>query len=254
MPIAAAIAIAGVPQILDRGEADGLSVHLAATWLGVVLAMWHLTLRPKVSCGVRLDEWGTTVMRRALRAAGSVWIATYFVHLVGWMAIFDIEWTPLHLVPVLLAIALKSRHESMIWASGALAVMSTLVGPAGVWMSALAVAVIFAWQARDTARDRLWVGAVIALHFAARTLGWQGGPPPPSPWWLSLATATMLIYLAIRLRPTTALLALAVAAVGIWQYLPRLGALGWGIVFLASGFFSLITGIAINWLKPALRR
>ena len=72
--------------------------------------------------------------------------------------------------------------------------------------------------------------------------------------WLNLLTAGALLFLIVRFQLTTAVLALAAGAVGLREHLPQLGALVWGVVFLATGFLSLITGIAINYLLPASGR
>ncbi len=116
VPVAAAVAIAWVPQVLDRGEANRQTVHLLATWLAAGLAAWIMAARPKVRCGARLDAWGETVLRRAAAAAQAIWVGFYLVHLVGWGLIFDVPWTPLHLVPALVLLALRVDEEAVVWA------------------------------------------------------------------------------------------------------------------------------------------
>ncbi len=253
VPVAAAIAIAWVPQALDRGDVDPQVVHLLATWLGAALLGWVVTLRPRVACDVELDAWGKTVLRRATTAAGYVWTGFYLAHLVAWGMIFDVPWSPLHLVPAIVLLAFRVEEEAAIWAAGALSLALAMTVPAAAAPVAFLVAGVVAWRAHQLDRPRLLVGAVVAAHLALRTIGWQDGPLPAAQWWLVVATATALAILAWRRRLPAAALALAAGAFGLREYLLLLGALGWGMILLAAGFLSLITGIAINWLQPALK-
>ncbi len=253
VPLAAAVAISWVPQVLDRGAADRETVHLLAAWLAAALAAWWMSVRPRLACADRLDAWGETVLRRATRAVWAIWGGFYLAHLVAWATIFDLSWTPLYLVPVLVLMAFRIDEEGAVWAAGALAVALAMTVPATAAPSALVVAVVFAWRCRQLGRPRLIVGAVLALHVAWRAVGWQQGELPAAGLGLNLLSAAALIFLAWRLRSTTAALALAAGAFGLREHLPQLGALVWGLLFLAAGFLSLITGVAINWLQPALR-
>ncbi len=252
VPVVAAVAIAWVPQVLDRGSVDRQSVHLLATWLAAALAAWVLTVRPRVACDAELDAWGETVLRRATNAAWAIWGGFYLAHLVAWGVIFDLPWTSLYLVPALLLTAFRWQEEGMVWVAGAFAVGLATEVPVTVTPTALVVAGVFAWRLWQTGSRRLIVGAVLSLHMALRTIGWQSGPLPEAGLWLVLPTAAVLIILVWRLRLTSAALALVAGAIGLREHLPQLGALGWGTVFLAGGFLSLITGVAINWFQPAL--
>lgn len=253
VPIAAVVAIAWVPQILDQGDADRDTVHLLATWLAAALAAWLMSARPRLACLAPLDAWGKTVLRRATRATWAIWSGFYLAHLVAWASIFDVSWTPLHLVPVFVLMAFRIEEEAVVWAAGALAVALAMTVPATAAPSALVIAVVFAWRCRQLCCPRLMVGVVLALHVAWRAVGWQQGELPAAGLGLNLLTAVALIFLVWRQRSTTAALALAAGTVGLREHLPQLGTLAWGLVFLATGFLSLITGIAINWLQPALR-
>ncbi len=65
---------------------------------------------------------------------------------------------------------------------------------------------------------------------------------------LAVLAVAILGGIAWRLRLPSALLPLLAGLLLFrWERDLALGTLGWGIVFLAAGFVSLVTGVAISW-------
>jgi hypothetical protein len=206
-------------------------------------------LRPTISSQDALDQWAGTVLRRSATAVRVIWGALYLLHLAVWLLQFEIEPTLAHVAPFLLALPFLSRKgsESLAWVGGGGALAASLGAPPTVAPTALAVAVMLAWQARLTRRSGLWVGAVLSSYVALLTVGWETWPAPQPAVWLGLGTAAVLLVIAVHLRlPSAVVAALLVLAPHARQLTPRTR-LELGITLLAAGFIALVLGVAVNW-------
>jgi hypothetical protein len=171
----------------------------------------------------------------------------YFCHLFIWVKLFDIPFTFLHLVSLLLLFPLLSKKEQKIWAGSGIAFAFALFNPSTVSLTALAVGLVFGWQGWHLQQKRLYVGAVLASYIAAWTLGWNRWPLPEFNLWLSLLTVAILIVMAWRLRLLIALLPLISSVYPAMKVVHSLNLLGKGILLLAIGFIALVVGVAFNW-------
>ena len=181
-------------------NADRPAVHLLATWLAACLAAVVLEARPRIVSLRRLDPEGGAALRRVTAAVWGIWGGLFLLHLVVWAAIYEVPLSASHAVPFLLLATLRARRESRVWAGAAAAVTVAAATPATAAPTAVLAAALFTLQARRLRQDRLYLGAVLALHFAIRTAGWQQGPTPEAGWALVLATAAALVLLAWRRR------------------------------------------------------
>ncbi len=245
--VLAAAGLAITPRLLDLENVDRDVVYLLATWFAVGLLALLIRIRLAVSCDLELDDWGQEVLRRSVMAAALIWGFFYFLHFMAWTAIFDVELSPLHVVPVVVMVAFLSQQEGRVWAAGFGALIVTSMAPYSVAPTALVVAVVLAVRASDMGRRRLYVGMVAALYVALWAAGWRGGSLPEPAWWLNLVALVVLVLMAWRLRLLAALLPLPLGFILLLRHLPDLGALGWGVVFLAAGFIALLAGLAVNW-------
>ena len=273
IPVLAAIGVAGTPYLLKSAMIEKNMAHLLATWLGVALVFSVLWIRPKVTCAIPLEEWGQTVLRRATKSAWMIWAGFYFYHIITWFGMFDITFALAPLVPFFLLVPFKFNTEESVWASGLGAFAFSLMQMDFFTFSPimLMTGVAFGLQAWRMRQNRLYLGALVSLHIACWTIGWHTWPPPAQNWWLNLATGSILLLMAWRLRLTSALL---IAILGILPVLKKVviaifsfikavilsiysvlksflpqSLLGWGILLLAVGFMALIIGVAINWTQ-----
>jgi hypothetical protein len=247
VPILMAIGIAGFPQLFQQYDTLKGPIHLIATWFGIGVITFLYWQRPTIACRLWFDEWGQTVLRRANTAAWSLWTGLYFCHLFIWIKLFDIPFTLLHFVSLLLLLPLLSKKEQKIWAGSGITLAFALFNPSTVSLTALAVGLVLGWQGWHLQQKRLYVGAVLAGYIAAWTFGWNRWPLPEFNLWFSLLTAAILIVMAWRLRLPIALLPLISSIYPAMKVVNSLNLLGKGILLLAIGFIALIVGVAFNW-------
>ncbi len=247
VPLLAAAALAATPQVLDLENAGRPAVHLLVTWLAAGLAALVLEVRPRIASLRPLDPAGDAALQRLTAAVLGIWGGLFLLHLAAWTAIYDVPLTASHAVPFLLLATLRARREIGVWAGVAAAMAVAGSAPATAAPAALLAAALFVLQARRLGQDRLYLGAVMALHLAIRTAGWQQGPPPEAGWALMLATAAALLLLAWRLRLPVALVPLPLGLYDLRHHLLGLGALELGSALLLIGFLALFAGVAVNW-------
>ncbi len=252
IPILAAVGIAGFPHILGQADVDKTAIHLIATWFGIGLAGFVILKRPQVKCGIMLDKWGQTVLRRATLSAWMIWAGLYFYHVAIWLKLFDITLTISHIIPFVLLPVFISDTENGVWKGCLAAIAVSLLNPPGFSVTALVVGIVFAIQAWRIREKRLYVGTVISLNVACWTIGWQNWPLPEMNLYLNLATAVVLMLMGWRMRLYSAFLSVALGTVAWWIITGPHSLLEWGILFLIIGFIALIAGVIINWrMRPA---
>jgi hypothetical protein len=232
---------------MDLGIFSRPMVVLVATWYAAAVLALALGLQPQASCTLELDEWGETVLRRGLVAAVRTWAIVLLLHVVASGIVFEVRFTWVHLAPFLLILALLHREEGWVWVSAVTAVLFAYASEPGVAPTALAAGLVLGWRGWRQGRPRYFIGTVLAVHVALRTLGWQQGPVPGAEPWLLAVTGVALVALAWRYRMPLALLPLVPVLPLMVRRLPTLGWLGWGAVLLGFGFLSLVAGVAYNW-------
>ena len=238
----AAAAVAWTPQVMEIESIDTGAAHLAVTWYLSGLAVFLLRWRSHIDSRLELDDWGRTVLRRALAAAAWIWSGLSLGHLLTWLVIHDLRLTPLHSVPVFLAVVFLSNEERWVWAAGVGALLAATAQPSTMAATAVAAGALMAWQARLLGNRRLWVATVLSLYVAGSTFGWSEGPWPQAPPEFTVATMATLVVMAWRLRSAFALL-----PIPLGLSLLDLGRFGWGMALVALGFLALAAGVAINW-------
>lgn len=250
VPVLAVFGVAATPQLMDSGLVDRSTVLLAATWYAAAVLALALKLRPRAAPALRLDKWGRTVLRRGLRAAFRIWAVVLLLHVVASAIVFEVKIGWIYLAPWLLVLAFVHRKEGWAWAGAAMAVLFATASEPAVAPTALLAALVLGWWGWREGRPRFYVGSVLAAHVALRTLGWHEGSLPEAGPWLLAATAAASILLAWRFRLALALLPLVVVLPPIARRAQVMGHLAWGQALLATGFLSLVAGVAYNWTHP----
>lgn len=247
VPVLAAIGLVGFPQLIHEHQQMKDLLHLLATWYGIGLTAFVYLKRPTISCQLFLDEWGQTVLRRAIKAAWIIWAGWYFFHLFVWLDLFGISFSLVHLTSLLLLLTLVAFQTQAVWAGSILTLVISFADPSVVSYTACAVGLVLGWKAWQLKQKHLLVGTVLAGYLAFWTFGWQHWPLPDVNLWLNLTTAAVLILMAWRLRLPFALLPLVAGLYPALQGVRALNVVGKGMMFLALGFVALIAGVAFNW-------
>ena len=246
-PILAALGIAGAPYLFYYTNMDKSFIHLMMTWYGVILASLVLWFRPMAICRDKLDAMATSVLNRAVNAAWLIWGGFYLFHLISWIRFFDIMITPANVAPLFILLAFISRHEGFTWSGCIMAVILSSANPSLFWLGALLAGVVFFINGWMNRQARLYIGAIIAVHFLLTALGWETGPfPSPAPW-LSALTGISLLAIAWFFRLVSASLIAVLGAMVYWNPRGPRDIIDWGSLFIAIGFASLVAGVVINW-------
>jgi hypothetical protein len=115
------------------------------------------------------------------------------------------------------------------------------------------VGLMLTWKGFQISQKRLYIGTVLAGYLAIWLYGWQQWPLPEINLVLSLATASILIVMAWKLKLPSALLPLLAGMYPAMQGVQSLDVVGRGSLLLALGFLALVTGIAFNWSQRRIR-
>lgn len=249
VPILAAISIVGMPYLFHLTTViDNVTLHLIATWyIAVLIAVILWNDKKEVVCAINLDAWGKLVLQRSIRATGMILFGFYLYHLVAWLGMFNVNITDIHIVPFILLIAFLFKNEFFVWLGGLGALYVAFNVPSTFAITALMIGIVFGLHAWRSQLPRLYVGMVISFYLAIWTIGWQHGPLPEMMLWLNITTACILLLMAWRLRLIIALFPLCLGLYELAKLLISVGVLGWGILFLGTGFIALFVGVAINW-------
>ena len=247
IPILAAIGIAVIPHLLFYTGIDQSVIHLAATWYGAVLAILFLWYRPSVTCEGLSDPAGRIVLAKVWTAAWIIWGGLYLFHVISWIRFYEFAINAAILAPVCSIIPFVSDNEEYTWAGLTLVMFFSLSSPPFFFLVAVMCALVFFWRATTGLPPRMYVGAILCLHLAIRTIGWKAYPFPDPADWLAVTTGISLIGIGWYYRLVSALL---LSAGGGYVYidppLPRT-IMQWGALFIGAGFVTLIAGIAANW-------
>ncbi|WP_394830224.1 hypothetical protein LVJ94_27320 [Pendulispora rubella] len=281
--IVGALGLALIPRLLHVLEPNQLGACIGI-WLFAMLTLHEG--QGAVSL-VPLDAWGTTVLRRVLRATWLIWLGLAVGHVTMWSTA-----QTLHLAPMLPAAALLAvrwiRRESRIWLLvGAVLVLAACFLPDTFALHAVVAAMALgarAWPRLgadaaataspspyrtveaspprgpdaavvvalgDAARMRLFVAAIAASYLAVWTLGWSGGPWPAHAFALDLAMILAMVLVAWRARtriPAVPPVMSLVHGVLAAGLVPMPHSLvAWGSTIIAMGFALLVASLATSY-------
>jgi hypothetical protein len=251
LPTVAALGISEGPQLLSLFDGGQVNVHLFLTWFGSAVGACALWLGPKLESREDLNLWGRTVLRRSGIAVGYIWAGLYFLHLGAWCMQFSLGPTWAHVAPLvlLMLLVLRLRREFWVWTACAGALALALPYPPAVAPTALACGFVAAVWAYRRGQPRVCVCAILALYFAAITVGWLEGPLPRPRLDLTIVfTAAFAALLVLWRLPLSALAGIAIWGPWARELIPE-SKLELGITLLAAGFIALVLGVTYSWEK-----
>lgn len=251
VPLLAAAGVACGPHLIALSP---MTVHLVATWFGAVLVCVSRRTARALRSEEELDRWGRTVLRRASTAARWIGLCLFFAHVAAWSVQFHVVPTLSHATPFAVLLVAWRRQELLVWGAAAAAIGLAVFDPPTLAPTAAVTALVLAFRSREKSLRRLAVAAVLALHVAIWTFGWEGGAMPEPLLALGAGTAGVLMMFAWMLRLRTALPAAAVVLWPAARILAPSTALEWGLASLAAGFAALLLGVAVNWRLSGVRR
>ncbi|MEK7866078.1 MAG: hypothetical protein AAB434_05300 [Planctomycetota bacterium] len=242
--------VAALPQVL-ASSTNPFGIHLAATWALALLLGALAGFRQVVGCFLVLDDWGRTVQRRALRAAGSIGAGLGLLHLAAAASQFGVRLGPAHAAPFVLIVALLARDEVVAWIGAVVAFALTAGTPEVASPVAAAMGLLLLGCAHAWGRPRLHVAAIALLALSAQLAGWSPGHLPPLvPWVWGLAGCALAWVgwrAAVRLAWAASVASLLLGG-SPWAHLCVPGnRLEWGLALLGAGFLWLVLGVAVNW-------
>lgn len=263
-----ALGVATIPHYVITGH-EQIMTRVVALWMFALLAGGLWSVR-RVDSAVRLDEWGETVKRRALRAVWGAWALFALLHVWFWCSEqgLGMDW----LLPMAFVLSTRfMRREASVWAAltgtllivgfsfpgslSSVALMAAAVlalrvfkeprqisnaaagpAPAGPYRAAAprAVSVVARTEfglAGPAAMVRLASGAVFGAYLSVWTSGWTGGPLPPHLLPLDLALTLVVLAGVWKARAHIALAPLTAT---------------WGHYLLASGIVPA-PGTILGW-------
>ena len=275
LPTLGAFGVLLFPPFLRQVSATCMS-SLVALWVFALFAfgLWG-SLR--ISSLVRLDAWGRTVFKRAVRATWAIWATLMLAHVWFWTTEFELKGALV--VPTLLLLSTRwMPREGSVWLAAFGALLSglmmspffaTIAGMVALTLALRALrqptespadelsgldsharAVCFGLAER-AARMRLLVGSASALYLMAWTLGWSGGALPEHAWWLDSSLTFVLLAMVWGFRAYVALVPLGLSYLHLGVQagtlsLPRTKA-QWGLTEVGLGFVLLGSALLTSW-------
>ncbi|MEE8286563.1 MAG: hypothetical protein V3R72_07685, partial [Gammaproteobacteria bacterium] len=244
-------------QALAMPDVNRAIIILIATWWGAALVALAVIVKPRISRsgtpGVASDDVSKRIAKSLLMLLGGI----YFYHVLNYVAWVGVE-EGLVFGPMIgtafLMVALLRASEREIWMGAALSLVASLMYPSATFPMCVLATVVLLYRAWQTGNARFIVGAVLTGYVATSVFAWTGGQPPLPPMWSTVVAASLLGYLAWKLREPTAVLALAVGGLGIAirydfnpLYLLPETRFGLGLLLVAAGFLALTVGVWVNW-------
>ena len=247
IPVFAAAGIAVGPHLLFYSNISKSLIHLLATWFGVGLVILFCCFRPTVSCSGSTDAHCRYTLGKVWSAAWLIWVGFYLFHIISWIRFFDIAINLANLAPVFAVLPFVSQDEEFAWGGVLLVMLLSLAGPPTYWTAAVLCALVFYWCGAVNRQPRLYVGAIICLHLALRTAGWDAFPFPAPDQWLVVMTGLGLIAIGWAYRLGSAFVVGTFGGIAYWDPPAPRNIMQWGALFIAAGFISLFAGVAANW-------
>lgn len=247
VPVFAAVGVAGAPYLFLYTNIDKSLIHLIMTWYGVILAALILWFRPAVVCGDTLDERKKIVLQSISNSAWLIWGGLYLFHIISWIRFHDVVISPANIAPIFIVLAFVSKKEAFTWAACIFTFMLSISNPPFFWLSALSVGMVFFIMGWKNHQSRLYIGAILCLHFSLATGNWQTGPfPDPAPW-VPVLTIIALLAISWIFRMIEAFLSAVLVALVFWNPRGPRDIMDWGALFIAIGFATLVAGVIVNW-------
>jgi hypothetical protein len=192
------------PQLIALGIRPGL-VLTAACWLGVALLVCPA---PKLRSEVPLDEWGGVVLVRLRWLVPTAWTAIYWVHVVGWVGIYELNFSPVCFAPLVVLLPLTMPRESLAWIAIGIALVVAWQRPGEFQAVAALLALGAALKAYRADWPRLYFAAVLAVIACAAPALQPFLPQSLARWgalslgagFFALAAGLSLNYWASRAR------------------------------------------------------
>jgi hypothetical protein len=247
VPILAAIGIAGTPYLLGYTNLDKSTIHLMITWYGAVLAVLVLWFRPAVVSKNKLDPRGKVILFRISNAAWLIWGGLYLYHIISWVGVFDIVIPLANVAPVFIILPFIVEEEGFAWAGCILAIIFSVSTPSLFWFTALLAGMVFYLKGWQNHQPRLYLGAILALHFSLSSFGGEGYSFSDPPLLLAVSTGFGLLAIGWIFRLISAFLIVLLGVFVFWNPRGPQGITEWGSLFMAIGYATLIGGIIINW-------
>ncbi len=247
IPVLAAVGIAVGPHLLYYSDIDQSLIHLVVTWYGVLLAMVFLWLRPTVACERSRNPDCQVVLNKVWSATWIIWGGFYLFHIISWIRFFDISINPANLAPVFAVMPFLSEKEEAGWLGMALVMVLSLGSPTYFPFAALLCGMVFLLCGATGRRPRMYVGAIVCLHLALRTLGWIEYPMPEPDQCLVVLTVVALVIVGWAYRLASAFLVATFGAIAFWQPPGPRNVMEWGALFIVAGFASLFAAVGASW-------
>ena len=247
IPILAAAGIAVGPHLLYYSGIDKFLIHLAFTWYGVLLAIVFLLLRPAAAWEGSPDPSCRVVFSKIWTAAWIIWGGFYLFHIMSWIRFYDIDVSLANLAPIFAILPFLSEKEEYGWVGLTLVMVLSLGNPSYFFLAALLCGLIFMLCSANGPHPRMYVGTIVCLHLALRTVGWQEFPLPDPDPFLVVLTGVALLVVGWAYRLISALLVATFGGVAYWSPTAPRNIMEWGALFIAAGFVSLVAGVAANW-------
>ena len=247
VPVLAALGIVGTPYLLDYTNLDKSIIHLAITWYGVMLAVLVLWFRPAVVSKDKLDPQKEVILLRISNAAWLIWGGLYLYHIISWIRIWDIVIPLAHVAPLFIITPFITDEEGFTWAGCTLAILFSVNTPSLFGLTALLAAMVFCLKGWQNQQPRLYMGALLALHFSLSSFGAESHSLSDPPLWLAVSTGLGLVAIGWIYRLISAFLIVLVGVFVFWNPRGPQGIMEWGSLLITIGFATLIGGILMNW-------
>jgi hypothetical protein len=247
VPILAAIGIAGTPYLLDYTNLDKSTIHLMITWYGVVLAVLVLWFRPGATSKDQLDPQGKVILLRISNAAWFIWGGLYLYHIISWIRLWDIVIPLANVAPVFIILPFITEEEGFTWAGCILAIIFAVSTPSLFWFTALLAGMVFYLKGWQNHQPRLYVGAILALHFSLSSIGGEGYLFTDPPLFLAVSTGFGLLAIGWIYRLISAFVVVLLGVFAFWNPRGPQGVFEWGSLLIGIAFATLIGGIILNW-------
>jgi len=264
VPTFGALGVLLFPPLLRQTNTLTMS-SLVALWLFALFAsgLWS---SPRITSSLPLDAWGSTVLKRAVRATWALWATLTLAHVWFWSSEFELRRGLFVPVALLLSTRFMPR-ESSVYLAVAGALLCGILMPPFLFTIALLAAVTLALRAARkpsespteggfgppprSERMRLLVGSASLSYLSLWTVGWPGGAMPPHAFWLDALLTAALLGMVWGLRAYVALIPLALSYLHLGVQtgtlsLPRSRA-QWGLAEVGLGFALLATALLTSW-------
>ncbi|KPJ76185.1 MAG: hypothetical protein AMJ54_12535 [Deltaproteobacteria bacterium SG8_13] len=243
----AAVGVAAGPHLLYYSSIGQSMIHLAATWYGALLAIVFLWLRPAVTSENSPDHRCRVVLPTVWKAAWAIWGGFYLFHTVSWIWFFDIGVNSANVAPIFAVLPFISKKEEHFWVGLTLVMVFSLGSPPVYFLVAALCALIFFLCGAAGRNPRMYIGAIVCLHLALRSLGWEKFPMPDPDQFLVVLTIVSLLMVGWGCRMVSPFLVAIFGGIVYWHPPEPRDFMEWGALFIGAGFASLFAGVAANW-------